>query len=371
MSRLLLLSLLALPFSSFSQDAYLFAGTYTKERGKGLYLYRFNLTTGKGTAISTTKISNPSYLAVSHDGKFLYVASEEDNTGTVTAFAIDSKKGKLRLLNSQSSQGSGTCYVAQTKDQKWITTANYGSGTLCAFPVNSDGSLAPAAQVIQHTGSGQDKARQEQPHVHSTIFSPDDQYLFAADLGTDKEYIYRFDGKSSTPLSNAADSVFTLTPGSGPRHIAFHPTQPWMYLLSELSGTVDAFRYDSSSGKISPLQRIRNTPDSFKGDPGSADIHLTSNGKYLYASNRGDANTIAVYEVGADGTLTNKQYVSVKGKHPRNFLIDPTDKFLLVANKDSDNVVVFSIDPQTGLLTATGTELHIPSPICLKLLVVR
>ena len=371
MSRLILLGLLAIPFSSFSQEAYLFVGSYTTGKSKGIYVYRFNLATGTGKEVSTLKVDNPSYITVSQDGKFLYSAGESDSTGLVSSFAFDSKKGKLRLLNSQSSLGGGTCYIAETKNQKWVTTANYGSGSLVAYPVNSDGSLAPAAQIIQHTGSGANKQRQEAPHVHSTIFSPDEQYLFVADLGTDKEHIYRFDGKSPTPLSEAADSAFMLSPGSGPRHIAFHPSKPWMYLLSELSGTVDVFKYDSGAGKISPLQRIRNTPESFKGDPGSADIHLTSDGKYLYASNRGDADNIAVYTVGEDGTLTNKQYVSVKGKHPRNFVIDPTDHYLLVANKDSDNVVIFTIDPNTGMLTATGQELHIPNPTCLKFLMIK
>ena len=210
--------------------------------------------------------------------------------------------------------------------------------------------------------------RQEMPHVHSTIFSPDEKYLYVADLGTDKEFTYRFDPNQPVPLTDAPDSFVSVTPGSGPRHIVFHPTLPLVYLISEMSGTIDAFHYDEHSGKLTPFQRVRTTTKSFNGDPGSADIHIRPDGKFLYASNRGVSNTLAVYAIGKEGRLTNKQYISVNGKHPRNFAIDPTGRFLLVANRDTDNIVVFAIDPVTGLLKATGKEMQVPNPVCLKFL---
>jgi 6-phosphogluconolactonase len=236
------------------------------------------------------------------------------------------------------------------------------------LPVNTDGSLAPAVQVIQQLGKGKDTARQESAHLHSTIFSPDEKFLLAADLGTDKEHVYAFNPANNIPLKEARDSVVSLKAGTGPRHIAFNPVKSDVYILGELTGTVDAFHFDKNSGKLTHFQRIRTTPESFKGDPGSADIHIRADGKFLYATNRGNSNTIAVFAIRKDGRLTTKQILSVKGKHPRNFVIDPTSHFLLVANRDTDNIVIFSIDPVSGLLKATGNEISIPNPVCLKFL---
>jgi 6-phosphogluconolactonase len=368
--RLIMLSLLiALAAPAFSQELYLFVGTYTNGNSKGIYVYKFNTATGDGTAVSTIKANNPSYLAIAPDGKHIYSANESEGSGSVGAYAFDPETGTLRLLNSQSAQGRSTCYISEDRSMKWVVVANYSSGSLAALPLNTDGSLAPAAQVIRHSGSGVNRERQEQAHVHSTIFSPDEKFLYVADLGTDKEYIYRFDPTRPVPLTDAADSFASVKPGSGPRHIVFHPTEPFLYLISEMSGTIDAFRYDKNSGKLTPFQRIRTTVKSFTGDPGSADIHIRPDGKFLYASNRGESNTLAVFAIGKDGRLTNKQYLPVNGKHPRNFVIDPSGRFLLVANRDTDNIVVFAIDPLTGLLKATGKTLEVPNPVCLKFLV--
>ncbi|HVY76593.1 MAG TPA: lactonase family protein [Puia sp.] len=369
MRRIIFFLLIAINATAYAQDAYLFVGTYTSGKSKGIYVYKFNTASGVATEVSTLKADNPSYLAIAPDGKHIYSANEGPGMGSVGAYAFDAQTGQLRLLNNQSAQGKGTCYIAEDKSMKWVTVANYSSGSLTALPVNSDGSLAPAAQNIQHEGSGPVKDRQERSHVHSTIFSPDEKFLYVADLGTDKEHIYRFDANQPKPLSEAVDSFISLTPATGPRHIVFHPTKPFVYLIGELSGTIDAFHYDQQSGKLTPVQRLNTTPDDFTGHPDGADIHIGPDGKFLYATDRGNANSIAVFAIGEDGRLTKKQYLSVNGNHPRNFVIDPTGRFLLVANKDTDNVVIFSIDPATGLLTATGKELQIPSPVCLKFLV--
>jgi 6-phosphogluconolactonase len=355
--------------SCFSQDPYLFIGTYTNGQSKGIYVYRFNESTGTGTEVSTMKAKNPSYLCLSADGKHLYATDENEVGGAVGAYAFEPATGQLAFLNSQSSQGTCPCYVVEDKTGKWVFVANYCSGSLAALPVNTDGSLAPATQTIQQFGKGPDTSRQASAHVHSTIFSPDEKFLLAADLGTDKEHVYAFHPGQNMPLAESRDSSASLKPGTGPRHIVFHPTKPLLYIIGELTGTVDAFRFDSVSGKLTHFQRIRTTPDSFKGFAGSADIHIRADGKFLYASNRGDANTLAVFAVHKDGKLENRQYISVKGKHPRNFVIDPTSHFLLVANRDTDNIVVFSIDPVSGLLKDTGKQISIPNPVCLKFLV--
>jgi 6-phosphogluconolactonase len=362
----LTLLLFLISFSCFSQEPYLFIGTYTHGKSKGIYVYKFNTKTGTGTPVSSIEAKNPSYVCLSADGKFLYATDEEDQGGSVGAYAFEPTTGHLALLNTQSCQGSCPCYVSEDKTGKWVFVANYCSGSLAALPVNSDGSLAPAMQVISQLGKGTDTARQEASHVHSTIFSPDERFLLEANLGTDQEHVYIFRPHEMIPLSEPFDSVATLQPASGPRHIAFHPKKSDVYILSELSGTVDGFHFDSTSGKMTHFQRIRTTPDNFTGFAGSADIHIHPNGKYLYATNRGTSNTIAVFQIGKDGKLVTKEIISVKGKHPRNFVIDPGGHFLLVANRDTDNIVIFSIDPATGLLKATGKEISIPNPVCLK-----
>lgn len=365
-----LLSLfIVISISCFSQEPYLFIGTYTNGQSKGIYVYRFNTTTGTGSEVSTIYAKNPSYLSISPDGKHVYATDEEEKSGEVGAYAFEPATGKLAFLNAQSSMGTCPCYVSEDKSGHWVFVANYCSGSLAALPVNSDGSLAPAVQTIQHFGKGFDTARQESAHVHSTIFSPDEKYLLAADLGTDREHVYLFNAGGPLPLKEPQDSVASLKAGTGPRHIAFHPLKQDVYILGELSGTVDAFHFDAKDGKLSHFQRIRTTPESFTGFPGSADIHISADGKFLYATNRGTSNTIAVFEISEDGKLSEKQIISVNGKHPRNFVIDPTGHFLLVANRDTDNIVIFAIDPVTGLLKSTGKEISIPNPVCLKFLV--
>jgi 6-phosphogluconolactonase len=221
--------------------------------------------------------------------------------------------------------------------------------------------------LIQHSGSGTVKDRQEKAHVHSVVLSPDQHYLYAADLGTDQETIYRFDPFKPLPLSAAADSFVKVSPGSGPRHLVFHPKKPYAYLIEELSGTVDVFRYNH--GMLKPIQRISTHPSDFTGQKGSADIHITADGRFLYASNRGDANSIAIFSIDtATGKLKNRGFQSVMGKTPRNFIIDPTGHYLLVANQQSDNIVLFKIDRQTGLLKPTGDQIQVPNPVCLKML---
>jgi len=245
--------------------------------------------------------------------------------------------------------------------------ANYSGGNLSALPIHDDGSLGAISQSIQHAGTGPNKQRQEKPHVHSVTFTPDGKYLIAADLGLDKLSIYRFNATATQPLSSPKDSAQAAEPGSGPRHISFYPGKPYVYLMTEMGGAVDAFHY--ADGQLKQFQHISSLPDGFKGDIGSADIHVAPKGKFLYASNRGDANTLAIYSIDSTtGKLTIKGFESTQGKTPRNFMIDPTGHWLLVANQRSDNVVLFRIDQTTGMLKATGQQLSIPAPVCLKMI---
>jgi len=367
------IALILLSFSGFTQQYYLFIGTYTEgstgvaNGSKGIYVYRFDATAGSFQPVSTIATDNPSYLALAPQGNFVYAVNEthEGTTGNVSAFAFDKKTGKLTFLDKQTSGGNDPCYVTVDKHRKWVMVANYSGGSYEALPVRTDGSLAPATQIVQHYGSGPNKARQEKAHVHSTILTPDQKYMVVCDLGMDQLSVLRFNSAATRqPLTPAADSTVHLQPGIGPRHSCFYPGKPFAYIIDELGGTVDAFHY--SNGRFSPLQHISSHPAGYIGDIGSADIHITPDGRFLYASNRGDANSLAIFSIDpATGRLTNKGFQSTMGRTPRNFMIDPTGHWLLVANQNGNNVVLFRIDPRTGMLTDTGKRIEIPSPVCL------
>ena len=355
-------------FSGVAQNYYLFVGTYTSGKSKGIYVYNFDASTANANYISVAEAKNPSYLAIAPGGNFVYSVDENSGQqGDVSAFSFNKTNGQLQFINKQQSGGEDPCFISVNNTRKWAIVANYTGGNLSALPIKTDGSLSPVAELIQHTGTGINKERQEKAHVHSTFLTPDEHFIFTADLGTDKLTIYRFSPNSNKPLAAIKDSVVNVLPGSGPRHFAFHPTKPYVYVIEELTGTVDAF--SNHNGKLTHFQRISSVPKDFKGDDGSADIHVSPNGKFLYASNRGDANSIVIYAIdSATGKLQVKGFQSVLGKHPRNFIIEPTGKFLLVANRDTDNIVIFKINQQTGLLEPTGKQIEVPNPVCLKLL---
>ena len=369
-----LTAFLLLSLAGFSQQYYLFVGTYTEGSfktgdSKGIYVYKFDGASGDLKPVSTAATDNPSYLAIAPGGKFLYAVNETDGAkpGAVSAFSFDKKTGGLTFINKQLSGGGGPCYISVDGHRKWALVANYGGGSFSALPIGADGTLGAATQTIQHTGSGSNKGRQEKPHVHSTILSPDEKYLLVCDLGLDKISVEQFNYQAAQkPLTPAADSIVAVDPGAGPRHTCFYPGKPYVYLINELKGTVDVFHY--SNGKLAPIQQLSSHPAGYTGNIGSADIHITPNGKFLYASNRGDANSLAIYSVDpATGKLTLKGFQSTLGKTPRNFMIDPTGHWLLAANQNGSNVVVFRIDPQTGLLTDSGKKIEVPAPVCLKM----
>jgi 6-phosphogluconolactonase len=368
MRRLMCLLLLLCSIALHAQQYYLFIGTYTKGTSKGIYVYRFDASTGDAQPVSVTDTgTNLSYLALSPDGRFVYAANETGgkDPGKVIAYSFDSLSGKLGFIDERESGGDFPCYVSVDASDRWVAVANYGGGNLSAFPIGSDGSLGPSAQLIQHEGKGSNPQRQEKPHVHSTVFTPDQHFLLTPDLGLDKVFIYDFRPDDPTPLSGASTPFIVTRPGSGPRHIDFSPDHRYMYLIEELSGEVEVFGYSKS--KFIPVQRIASVIKDTSADKGSADIHLSPDGKFLYASNRGITNNIAIYAVHTgSGKLKLLGFQDVLGAKPRNFAIEPSGHFLLVANQDSNNIVIFRRDPQTGMLTPTGNQIHIDSPVCLK-----
>ncbi len=355
-------------------DSYylVYVGTYTtKQTSKGIYAYNFNATTGQLSSIGlAAESTDPSFVAVHPNGKFLYAVNEVGDfngmkSGAVSAFAIDPKSGALKLLNQVSTHGAGPCFVSLDKTGRFVLVANYDGGSVATFAIQDDGSLSLLKGFVQHSGSGVDKERQEGPHAHWIGVSPDNRFALAADLGLDDVLVYKLDDVRGGLTPNTPP-LAEVKPGSGPRHLVFHPTGKFAYLVSEMSSTVTAFAYSAQKGSLSALQTLPMLPKDYSGVREAAEIAVHPSGKFLYASNRGTANSIVAYKIDAvKGTLTAAGTFSTKGMIPRNFAIDPTGQFLLAANEDSGNIVVFRIDATTGSLTPTGQVVEVPAPVCI------
>lgn len=344
---------------------YLLVGTYTTGESEGIYVYQFDTVSGFSKYKSVVKVTNPSYLTINKEGTHVYSVSETgDAKAAANAFVFDKKDGTLKLLNSQLTGGADPCYIELDKTGKHVVTANYSGGSITAFDINGDGTLTTAAQLIRFTGKGADAERQKAPHLHCVRYSPDGKYLFADDLGTDK--IHKFginESNEGNYLKVGAPAAFDVAPGSGPRHLDFHPNGKYAYLINELSGAVIAFNYDANAGNLTQIQTIQ--ADTL-GAKGSADIHVSPDGKFLYASNRLKGDGIAIFSINqADGKLTKVGYQET-GVHPRNFVITPNGKFLLVASRDNDVIQIFLIDRVTGLLENTYKDIELDMPVCLK-----
>jgi 6-phosphogluconolactonase len=371
-------ALVCLPPEAFAKKGHYIAyiGTYTRQNSKGIYAYRFDANTGKATSIGLVgETSNPSFLAIHPNHRFLYAVNENNNFngqpgGSVSAFEIDSATGQLKALNQVPTVGGGPCHVAVDKTGKWLFVANYGGGSIAAYKIYGDGSLGKAAPFVQHSGSSVNPQRQRKPFAHSTNPSPDGHFVLVADLGLDQVLSYKVDkakGMSSTP-----DEVTKIESGSGPRHLAYSRNGKFAYLCSEMAATVTAMAYNPKTGGLKVVQTISMLPKDFNGTKGAAEIAMHPNGRFLYASNRGSSDTIAIFAVDSSkGTLTEVDRVPTGGKNPRNFAIDPTGNYLLAANQDSAGVVVFKIDGKTGKLTPTGDKLDALFPVCVTFLPVK
>jgi 6-phosphogluconolactonase len=342
-----------------------YAGTFTSEGAEGIYLCALNPVSGDISQVEVFKgVDNPNYLNKSADGKYLYVVSRppkpiDPNSGSVLAYRIK-PDGALEFLNKQSSQGEDPSYVEVSADGKFVAVANYGGGSVALYPVSVDGSLEPACSVMRHEGSGPNKLRQPRAYAHSIRFSKNNDRVYAADLGTDKLFIYSLD-RTAKKLVPAAQPFVMLPPGSGPRHFDFTDDYMYFYVVNELLSTVTVFQ--SKDGQMTEIQTISTLPSGFAGVSYCADIHLSPDAKYVYASNRGH-QSIAVFRREDDGKLTAVTHVSVEGNWPRNFAIDPSGKFMLVANQRSNNINVFRME--NGIPVFTGKELKIPAPVCIE-----
>lgn len=354
-----------LAMESISDDAslYLLIGTYTVEESEGIYVYQFDTISGYSKYKSMVKVTNPSYLTLSKNEKYVYAVTETgDKTAAANAYSFDKETGNLKLINTQATGGADPCYISTDNEGKHVITANYSGGSITVFDIKEDGGLSTASDLITFTGKGIDTERQSKPHLHCVQFSPDNKFLYATDLGTDK--IYKFDVNNDAPgkFLKIGNPQFTkVQDGLGPRHLDFHPNGRYAYLITELSGDVIAFNYQN--GNLSEMQTIKADTLNAKG---SADIHVSPDGKFLYASNRLKGDGIAIFKINqADGKLTKVGYQDT-GVHPRNFVITPNGKFLLAASRDSDIIQIFEIDSKTGLLTDTYKDIQLDMPVCLK-----
>lgn len=351
---------------ALSQENYLLVGTYTGGKSEGIYVYKFNSGNGSFKEVSHIRASNPSFISVSPDERFVYAVHENGGngqSGQVSAYAFDKSTGSLKHLNTQSTHGDHPCYVETDRTGRWVFAGNYSSGNFVVLPVNGDGSLGEAVTQMKHEGSGPDSIRQTAPHVHATRITPDNKWLLVPDLGTDKLMIYSFDASTGN-LSPASPAFAKSQPGSGPRHLDFHPNGKYVYLIEELTGNVVTYAYDN--GNLRLWQRLSSLPQGKPGFAGSADIHVSPDGKFLYASSRGDFNNIARFRLDKNGRANPVDFQPTMGAAPRNFNFDPSGKFLLVGNQGSDEIVIFKRHVKTGRLSDTGNRIAVGKPVCIK-----
>jgi 6-phosphogluconolactonase len=359
-----------------NEKEFIYVGTYSLRGSKGIYVYELNRIKGSMKLIQTVvDLESPTYLEIHPSGKYLYsvnraAINKQESTGSASSFSIDRKTGKLTLLNHVSSFGKDPCHISIDKSGEWAFVSNYNEGNLVVIPILQDGSLGAPSDSKKYSGSGINRFRQEQPHIHSAVLSPENRYVYVSDLGTDKIYTYQLDKKTGR-ISPAAKSEVVMTAGAGPRHFAFHPEGNYAYSAQELTSTVGVFAVDKTTGALTLLKdTVRSVPVDAKEINTSADIQVDAKGKFLYVSNRG-IDAISIFAINADGTINLLGQQKTLGKTPRNFLLDKKGKYLWVANQNSDNITCFRLNPKTGKLVYTGTQLKVPSPVCIKQLIIK
>jgi len=362
------LSLLFFGGSAFAEAATVWIGTTTPRRGesKGIYRAEMDLQTGNLSRPQlAAEISSPGFVVLDPSGKRLYSVCQlpKGQSGGVAAFEVSQDRQSLRLLNTQPIGDGGAAHLAVDRTGRCLFTAQYGGGSVAVFPLDADGRILPRSGLVEHEGSGPNEVRQKRPHPHWVGVDPANRFLFVPDLGIDQVVIYRMDLKAGQIKRHASGRC---PPGSGPRHMKFHPKGKFAYVLGELQLSVTAFRYDAEAGALQAMQTISTLPEDLREIPCSAsEIRIHPNGRFLYAANRGH-DSIAVFNVDpASGKLTFVEREAVRGSWPRNFNLDPTAKWLLAAGRNSNTISVFRIDPQSGGLIYTGKTVNCPTPICI------
>jgi len=356
--------------NAFADTPLVFVTAYAAGEKGAIHAYQLDLATAQLNQIhKTMDVELPYFLAVSPNNKFLYSLhtenSGDEKTEYVVAFELVGRTGQLKFLGRQPALGTSACYLDVDTTGRTVLVANYRAGSVASFPVRDDGSLSEASTFVQHEGSSVDPARQEGPHAHSIVVSPDNRFAFVADLGLDQVLGYRLDA-ATAGLSPNAPPFVKSQPGAGPRHLTFHPNGKKIYVINELADSVTMFDYDETSGTLTPQQTISTLPKDFDGSNHCADLKITPSGRFLYGTNRGH-DSIAAYQIGDDGRLTLLSIQPSLGGSPQNLAITGDGKLLLCANISGNNVVVFRIDAKTGALTSVGDPVPITSPSCIMI----
>ena len=356
------------PLRARMEGRLVFVGTYTNDHSQGIYAFQFDDRTGTlrplGVAAQTP---SPSFIVASADGRFVFAVNElaeyqGQPSGSVSSFAVDRATGRLTLLSVQSSHGTNPCHLALDRTGRFLVVANYSSGTLAVLPVGADGQLGPAVEVIAHQGTGPNTERQEGPHAHEVVFSTDNRFLVAVDLGIDRLNVYRFNEATGVLAANAPTGV-GVAAGAGPRHVAFHPDGHRAFVISELASTITSLTWDGRAGILTAGAAVSTLPSDFHGRSATAEIAIHPNGRFVYGSNRGH-DSIAVFTLGPAGALAPVAFESTRGKTPRHFTIAPGGRWLIAANQDSGTLAVFAIDQRTGALTPSGGLTDAGTPVC-------
>jgi 6-phosphogluconolactonase len=354
-------------------EALVLFGSHRSGTGIGFSLARFNTATGMLTRPEfIAEAEAPSFFVVHPDGEYIYACNSIDTwqgrpEGSISAYAVDAKSGRLTLLNRKPSGGAEPCYISLDRTGRYVLEANYNGGNVSVFSIGPDGALGERTGFDQETGSSVNPDRQKRSYAHCIVVDPGNRFALACNLGADKVFIYRFSAKDGSLTRNDPPSV-SLKPGSGPRHITFHPNGKFAFVINELACTITAFGWNSAKGTLTELQTISTLPEDFKGFNTCAEIQVHPNGKFLYGTNRGQ-NTLAVFAIDpGSGRLTFVERVPTRGKMPRNFTFDPAGKWILLSNHDSDNAVVFRVNDQNGRLTQAGEPTEVPNPFCLRFL---
>lgn len=351
-----------------AQHTYVFIGSYNYDKTKeGIFVYELDTLSGNLSKVTAVRnILNPSFLTLSNDGQYIYACTDTrvPKDGSISGFKFSKDTQHLDFINSQKTGGENPVFVSITKNSKMLIAANYNDGSATVFPISDNGSIDSSIQFISYSDSSIHPVRQRSAHIHAAVFSPDEKQVFLPDLGADKIRGYSLN-TANLPIDTTNSFIIKTTPGSGPRHLVFHPNGKYAYCSEELSGSVSVYHYKKN--KLLFKQQLLTHPKEYNTEFSSADIHLSPDDKFLYVSNRGEENNIAIFAVQYNGKLKIVEYQSAFGKTPRNFAIDESGKFLIVANQQTGNIIVFKRNLQTGKLTKTGTEILIDNPSCVKI----
>lgn len=367
MQKIIVTALIIISYISLlAQKTYVFVGSYNIDKTKeGIHVFELDTTNGKLHKVtSVSNVLNPSYLTISKNGKLLFACTDTrtQNEGSVSSFIFNDDTKTLSFINKQKTGGENPVYITINNTENFLLSANYTDGSVSVFPIDNSGKIAATTQFISFKDSSINKDRQTSAHIHAAVFSPDNNFVFLPDLGADKIRCFAFDSLQQQPLATTQHAFTKAVLGSGPRHFTFHPNKKFAYSIEELSGTINVYNY--TDGKLDSIQRISSYKKKYKEQLSSADIHISPDGKYLYASNRDVENNIAIFSINKNGILRLIAHQSTFGTIPRNFTIDNTGNFLIVANQKSGNIVVFKRDTTTGLLKKMKNNIVVAGASC-------